>query len=81
MESYSRLTQDHKPSSESETHRIRRLAADNGVDAGSVLQLPGEGKVARVCGLAVSRSIGARYAFPYVIPNPDVSEVQVRTLE
>ena len=51
------------------------------MDAGSVLQLPGEGEVARVCGLAVSRSIGARYAFPYVIPNPDVSEVQVRTLE
>lgn len=44
----------------------------------TVLQLPeGTGTVGRVCGLAVSRSIGARYAYPYVIPDPDVSEVQV----
>jgi serine/threonine protein phosphatase PrpC len=48
------------------------------VDPHSVLQLPeGMGTVGRVCGLAVSRSIGARYAYPYVIPAPDVSEVQV----
>jgi serine/threonine protein phosphatase PrpC len=33
--------------------------------------------VARVCGLAVSRSIGARAFAPFVIPDPDVSEVSV----
>jgi len=69
-----------------ETDRIRRLAMENGVAPSSVLQLPEEESgttgtstttVGRVCGLAVSRSIGARYAFPYVIPDPDVSEVQV----
>ena len=43
-----------------------------------ILDLPVAGRgTARVCGLAVSRSIGARHAQPYVVPDPDVSEVQV----
>jgi len=80
----SQLTQDHKPDLEGEAVRIQSLVAERGDDLDEILQLPpkpSEGgsdrTCARVCGLAVSRCLGARFAYPYVIPEPDVSEVTV----
>ncbi|KAK3286221.1 hypothetical protein CYMTET_6211 [Cymbomonas tetramitiformis] len=71
-----RITEDHKPDAEGELQRIAATATTHSTALESVLELPeGGGGTARVCGLAVSRSIGARAYTPFVIPDPDVSEV------
>lgn len=57
------LSKDHRPSSFEEHSRIKALG-------GRVTQSIGDDP--RISGLSVSRSVGDLFAYPYVVPEPDL---------
>jgi len=66
-----RLTEDHKPDSERERKRIQAL--------GGQVEPASQGGVARVQGLATSRCLGSTSRRPFVSPEPDLLEYELKS--